>query len=424
MKRFLACLIFDPAGSLADFSNYALTPFRLDGSWWKSVEHFYQAQKFPEGDMQAQIRGAENASRAKALAWSFSEVAPLGWHDKAPSVLLNAMRAKFANSTELSAALIRTWPLPILEDSLTDDFWGIGPDGLGKNQMGKSLECLRDQLVGEASPFVEVNIIQRPIFSNNSRFDTVNGLIYYNIHMYAKDILNKENPLLIEVQTSCENTNTSDDDHFNRPQAFENKYINYKWNDDARSCFTSWVDNALIFFTENSNIELESSLIIGAGVGEEVERLWSHIRNDKIAFSEIARGLCDNVCQSAGGRPCYQMLAEKLEAISSQSISTYIALRVYQSFGLDKVASAKECRRVLRAGGTAIISIANGYRDSSGAFVRGLINEKGEIDPSLHLYQAGETVDAMVAAGFELRAVDNWNTELVLLFQAPRVEAS
>ena len=426
VNRFLACLIFDPIGPLGSLSNFSKAPFDADGQNWMTVEHYYQSQKFTDERDRALIMNAKSAVEAKAIAWSLADDAPPRWYETAPSVIRRALSAKFGSSIELSAILTQTWPIPILEDSLTDDFWGIGHDGRGRNEMGLALGLVRDELIDDVSPFSRVEITERPLFCNRSRFDTVDGIIYYNGTVNAKDVLAQKNPLLIDVShiQHCSDLESSPSmgnmpisvPAQDRSGAFESKYRDYHWVDDARSCFPTWASKAATFFDQNSEISDGSTLVLGAGVGDEVEMLWSHFEGRTITFSDISDGLCNNIRRSAAGQPCKQMFAEDLKDIPSSSLDTYIALRVYQSYGLDKEAGARECRRVLRQGGTAIISIANGYRDSEGSFVMGLINETGEIDPSLHLYQAGETVDAMVKAGFELIAVDNWQTELVLVF--------
>jgi len=62
-------LIYDPLGSLGILSNFAVTPFILDGHCWPSVERYFQAAKFDNDDSKRIIRGAPTAAAAKTLAW-------------------------------------------------------------------------------------------------------------------------------------------------------------------------------------------------------------------------------------------------------------------------------------------------------------------------------------------------------------------
>ena len=41
---------------------------------------------------------------------------------------------------------IENWYLKVIKDSDRDAFWGVGPDGKGRNELGKCLERLRAEL--------------------------------------------------------------------------------------------------------------------------------------------------------------------------------------------------------------------------------------------------------------------------------------
>lgn len=55
-------------------------------------------------------------------------------------------RAKAAQNEDVREMLLKTGTKRIVENSPWDDFWGIGPNGDGQNQVGKILMQVRDEL--------------------------------------------------------------------------------------------------------------------------------------------------------------------------------------------------------------------------------------------------------------------------------------
>ena len=59
---------FSQSETHREFSNFAPFPFDLDGLRWATTEHYYQAQKFTDPELQTKIRKAEKPIIAKDLA--------------------------------------------------------------------------------------------------------------------------------------------------------------------------------------------------------------------------------------------------------------------------------------------------------------------------------------------------------------------
>jgi len=63
-----------------------------------------------------------------------------------------ALRLKFTQHLHLKAMLLGTGDAELVEDSPRDYFWGNGADKTGRNELGKALERLREELRHEDDP--------------------------------------------------------------------------------------------------------------------------------------------------------------------------------------------------------------------------------------------------------------------------------
>ena len=131
-----------------EFSNFYVAPFILDESTWNTVEHYFQAQKFPTDPLlQQQIREAKSATVAKRLGRTRSPHFSTSWDMDKEIVMERALRAKFTSHEDLKKLLKSTNPRPLVEKSWWDSYWGSGKTGTGKNRMGYLLEKIRNELL-------------------------------------------------------------------------------------------------------------------------------------------------------------------------------------------------------------------------------------------------------------------------------------
>ena len=124
------------------FSAFSPAIFYLDGKWWSSVEHYYQANKFFEEELIEAIRLSETARDAHILA--IQHTPRLDWDQVKYDVMHRATIAKFKQNKEYREVLFSTKNLPIHEDSPDDFYWGWRNNG-GDN-MGKILMLVRTRL--------------------------------------------------------------------------------------------------------------------------------------------------------------------------------------------------------------------------------------------------------------------------------------
>ncbi len=142
---------FSKSETHREFSNFTPFPIDLDGKRWPSVEHYYQAQKFADPELQQKIRKAEKPAIAKSLADKHKAAIRPDWEEVKEAAMERAVRRKFELYTELRALLLATGEEELAEAAPTDYHWGIGRDGSGLNKLGLLLMRIRAELRG-ASP--------------------------------------------------------------------------------------------------------------------------------------------------------------------------------------------------------------------------------------------------------------------------------
>lgn len=78
-------------GWLSNFSEHG---FNLDGVWWASVEHYYQAQKYPGTDAAVHIRKAESPAKARKAGQDRSLVPRADWEAVKEEVPMDRARSR------------------------------------------------------------------------------------------------------------------------------------------------------------------------------------------------------------------------------------------------------------------------------------------------------------------------------------------
>eukprot|EP00003_Mantamonas_plastica_P000522 TRINITY_DN10426_c0_g2_i2.p1 TRINITY_DN10426_c0_g2~~TRINITY_DN10426_c0_g2_i2.p1 ORF type:complete len:173 (+),score=57.29 TRINITY_DN10426_c0_g2_i2:40-558(+) len=139
----------------AYLSNFFLTPIDVDGVVWPSVEHFFQAMKYPhDQEYQEAIRKTPKCSKAKwmggaAGAKKNRKVIRSDWESVKEDIMHDIVLAKFQQNDEIKSKLIGTGDARLFENSPRDSFWGVGRGKKGKNKLGKILMRVRDELKEE-----------------------------------------------------------------------------------------------------------------------------------------------------------------------------------------------------------------------------------------------------------------------------------
>jgi DNA-directed RNA polymerase II subunit RPB2 len=158
------------ANEFIGFTTFAIAPFRMSGDQipapdgtaysqlgagdigrqtWPTVEHYYQAMKFPtEPTYQEEIRLAPSASRAKKMGLDRGHALRGDWDAIKERIMKDALRAKFTQNPGLLSLLQSTGAKRLDNVAPQDAYWGTGVRGRGRNRLGALLEEVRDELRG------------------------------------------------------------------------------------------------------------------------------------------------------------------------------------------------------------------------------------------------------------------------------------
>ncbi|MBP0020243.1 MAG: NADAR family protein [Cyanobacteria bacterium SBLK] len=133
------------------FSNFSPHGFELDGVWWPTSEHYFQAQKFAGTSHAEEIRLAKTPKIAAKMGRDRKRPLRQDWETVKEDAMKKALLQKFSSHPEIGEILLSTGDEEIVENSPVDYYWGCGKDGSGKNRLGFLLmevrEILRDRAV-------------------------------------------------------------------------------------------------------------------------------------------------------------------------------------------------------------------------------------------------------------------------------------
>jgi N-glycosidase YbiA len=133
----------EPYGCFSNFSRHGI---EMDGVWWSTVEHYFQAQKFTGTPHVVQIQRALTPKQAAEMGRNRAWPLRSDWEQIKDEVMFKAVLRKFETHRELRTLLLSTGEEEIVESAPGDYYWGCGADGSGQNKLGKLLMEVRSIL--------------------------------------------------------------------------------------------------------------------------------------------------------------------------------------------------------------------------------------------------------------------------------------
>lgn len=128
------------------FSNFAHYGFELEGKYWMTSEHYFQAKKFEGTEYEELIRLLDNPMKAAEMGRNRNLPLRKDWEDVKDDVMRKAVFEKFSQNKETREVLFDTGIEEIIENTANDYYWGCGTKGNGKNMLGKILMEIREIL--------------------------------------------------------------------------------------------------------------------------------------------------------------------------------------------------------------------------------------------------------------------------------------
>ena len=131
------------------FSNFSLHSIEMQNTFWSTVEHYYQAQKFvgsKDEEIIPLIHAASTPEEAAALGRCSTRQIRCDWEVVKTQVMRKAVLKKFLTHQDIKEILLSTGSELLVEDSPKDYFWGCGANKTGQNHLGKILMSVREEI--------------------------------------------------------------------------------------------------------------------------------------------------------------------------------------------------------------------------------------------------------------------------------------
>jgi len=128
------------------FSNFSKHGFTLDGNYWPTSEHYFQAQKFAGTPHADEVRLARAPKIAAEMGRDRRRPLRPDWEQVKDDVMRRAVLAKFETHADIRGILLGTGDEEIVENAPGDYYWGCGKNGTGKNRLGEILVEVRGTL--------------------------------------------------------------------------------------------------------------------------------------------------------------------------------------------------------------------------------------------------------------------------------------
>ena len=137
--------IFSFKGEYAFLSNFYPSPIVVGYDAYPTVEHAFQAAKTLDLAEARRVRDAATPGKAK-YAGRRVTLRP-DWDQVKLAVMEALLRQKFARGSELAGQLLATGDRELIEGNRWGDrFWGTDLQGNGRNELGRALMRIRDDL--------------------------------------------------------------------------------------------------------------------------------------------------------------------------------------------------------------------------------------------------------------------------------------
>lgn len=152
---------FGELGYLANYSNYGFTK---NGVFYKTVEHYYQSEKFNNPEIKERIINAKTPKEASNIGRDRNNIRKPNFKNIKNEVMFEGILEKFRQNRDIAFKLIETRNKKIAEATIDEYYWGIGKDKSGKNIIGDILVKVREKIKREILDNIINNCKDKEIF--------------------------------------------------------------------------------------------------------------------------------------------------------------------------------------------------------------------------------------------------------------------
>lgn len=107
------------------------------GIVYQTAEHAYHCQRYSDPAILLEIRFAPTAKDAWAASQKHKSEQFPDFGEQKRAVMKEILEAKLAQHPDVREALRGTGMMDIVKAEPRDAYWGTGPDGKGRNELGK-----------------------------------------------------------------------------------------------------------------------------------------------------------------------------------------------------------------------------------------------------------------------------------------------
>lgn len=152
---------FGELGYLANYSNHGFTK---NGIFYKTVEHYYQSEKFDDPEIKKRIINAPTPKEASNIGRDRSNIRKENFKEIKNQVMFDGILEKFRQNRDIAYKLIETRNKKIAEATIDEYYWGIGKDKSGKNVIGDILVKVRKRIKREILDNIIMNCKGKEVF--------------------------------------------------------------------------------------------------------------------------------------------------------------------------------------------------------------------------------------------------------------------
>lgn len=157
-----------------------------------------------------------------------------------------------------------------------------------------------------------------------------------------------------------------------RAQAFDQKYCDYSYEQDARKIEERWKKEFAGILKRYKIFDYKKRRVLDVGIGNGLEGVGLFDDCAQFTGVDIANESLIRAQSLLPKGQFFQDAAESLSHIKDESQDIYVSLRTYQSAFFDIQESIRQAYRTMAPGGIFIVSISNAYVEGN-IFVKGIL---------------------------------------------------